>query len=205
MEALMLENWLSSSTRCKADGVLQYSGQSYSLFLQGITFNPSRLVVPTKKAHILLEHAAREGKQHEMQEVKCSFYPCEVQTFGLHIKLDTGACFSLKYIPHIPLTLMPHTHTHTHPHTQILFRSYFSEGKNVNSEPVLRALLEEVGLDPDKALALLQDKEAVQHFEEGIREALRKGRCRNLSGFDYRMSSGNVSTFVSRYFCCSPL
>jgi len=100
---------------------------------------------------------------------------------------------------------MPHTHTHTHPHTQILFRSYFSEGKNVNSEPVLRALLEEVGLDPDKALALLQDKEAVQHFEEGIREALRKGRCRNLSGFDYRMSSGNVSTFVSRYFCCSPL
>jgi len=109
----------------------------------GITFNPSRLVVPTKKAHILLEHAAREGKQHEMQE--------------------------------------------------ILFRSYFSEGKNVNSEPVLRALLEEVGLDPDKALASLQDKEAVQHFEEGIREALRKGRCRNLSGFDYRMSSGNVS------------
>ena len=69
----------------------------------------------------------------------------------------------------------------------------------------MRALLEEVGLDPDKALALLQDKEAVQHFEEGIREALRKGRCRNLSGFDYRMSSGNVSTFVSRYFCCSPL
>jgi len=93
----------------------------------------------------------------------------------------------------------------SHPHTQILFRSYFSEGKNVNSEPVLRALLEEVGLDPDKALALLQDKEAVQHFEEGIREALRKGRCRNLSGFDYRMSSGNASTFVSRYFCCSPL
>ena len=36
---------------------------------QGITFNPSRLVVPTKKAHILLEYAAREGKQHEMQEV----------------------------------------------------------------------------------------------------------------------------------------
>ena len=45
----------------------------------------------------------------------------------------------------------------------------------MNSEPVLRALLEEVGLDPEKALALLQNKKAVEHFEDGIREALRKG------------------------------
>ena len=68
-----------------------------------------------------------------------------------------------------------HTHTHAHTHTQVLFRSYFAEGKNVNSEPVLRALLEEVGLDPEKALALLQNKKAVERFEDGIREALRKG------------------------------
>lgn len=27
-------------------------------------------MVPTKKAHILLSHAAREGKQHELQEVR---------------------------------------------------------------------------------------------------------------------------------------
>ena len=45
----------------------------------------------------------------------------------------------------------------------------------MNSEPVLRALLEEVGLDPEKALALLQNKKAVERFEDGIREALRKG------------------------------
>ena len=71
-------------------------------------------------------------------------------------------------------------HANTHAtHIQILFRSYFSEGKNVNSEPVLRAMLEEVGLDPEKALASLQDKAAVQCFEDGIREAMRKGkRCR---------------------------
>ena len=37
--------------------------------LQGITFNPNRLVVPTKKAHILLAEAAKEGKQHALQEV----------------------------------------------------------------------------------------------------------------------------------------
>ena len=39
-------------------------------FLQGlkIDYSPGRRVVPTKKAHILLEYAEREGKQHEFQE-----------------------------------------------------------------------------------------------------------------------------------------
>ena len=44
------------------------------IFIQGITFSPNMLVVPTKKAHILLEYAAKEGKQHELQEVRSYCY-----------------------------------------------------------------------------------------------------------------------------------
>lgn len=60
----------------------------------------------------------------------------------------------------------------------------------MNSEPVLRALLEEVGLDPEKALASLQNKKAIQHFEDGIREALRKGEMQEEGG-------KNISQFVT--------
>jgi predicted DsbA family dithiol-disulfide isomerase len=45
----------------------------------GISFNPNRMVVPTKKAHILLAQAANEGKQHRLHEVGkinlCSLVP----------------------------------------------------------------------------------------------------------------------------------
>ena len=37
--------------------------------MQGITFNTNRLVVPTKKPHIVLDFVSKHGKQHEMQEV----------------------------------------------------------------------------------------------------------------------------------------
>ncbi|KAL5491226.1 hypothetical protein EMCRGX_G016473 [Ephydatia muelleri] len=34
----------------------------------GIVFNNSRLVLPTKKAHMLLDHASKQGKQHELHD-----------------------------------------------------------------------------------------------------------------------------------------
>lgn len=91
----------------------------------GINFTPSRLVVPTKKAHILLAHADKKGKQHEFQEV--------------------------------------------------LFRAYFSDGQNISDEGILHNLLTEVGLDGEKAMAALQDTEAVQSYEAEVEEAVRKG------------------------------
>lgn len=93
---------------------------------QGINFNSNRLVVATKKPHIILDFAAKHGKQHEMQEV--------------------------------------------------LFRSYFSDGRNVSADDVLRELVSEVGLDPDKAIAALTDEEYVREFEEGVVESKQKGK-----------------------------
>lgn len=95
------------------------------MYIQGINFNPNRLVVPTKKPHIILDFAAKYGKQHEMQEV--------------------------------------------------LFRAYFSEGRNVASDDVLKDLVSEVGLDADKALASLKDTKFVHEFEKGIKETQNKG------------------------------
>ena len=94
--------------------------------VQGINFSLNRLVVPTKKPHIILDFAGKHGKQHEMQEV--------------------------------------------------LFRAYFSDGRNVSSDEVLKELVEEVGLDADKALAALKDTEYVSEFEKGIRESYSKGK-----------------------------
>ena len=82
-------------------------------------------MVPTKKAHMLLDYASDEGKQHEMQE--------------------------------------------------ILFRAYFSEGKNITSEVVLRELAGEAGLDVEKAMTAIKSSKASDKFEEAIKESLRKG------------------------------
>ena len=57
----------------------------------------------------------------------------------------------------------------------MLFRAYFAEGRNVNSEEVLAELLGEVGLDKDKALASIKDTTAQREFEEGVEEAMNKG------------------------------
>ena len=68
----------------------------------------------------------------------------------------------------------------------------------MNLEPVLRSLLEEVGLDPEKALASVQNKKAIQHFEDGIREALRKGEMQEEGG-------KNISQFVTLVRFGSPI
>lgn len=83
-------------------------------------------MVPTKKAHMILDYAAKEGKQHQMQE--------------------------------------------------ILFRSYFSEGKNVTSDDILKGLASEASLDTDKAMAAIKSSKASDKFEEDIKESLRKGK-----------------------------
>ena len=56
----------------RGQAIVSYPNIVFKAFIfspQGITFNPSRLVVPTKKAHILLDYAVSEGKQHQLQEV----------------------------------------------------------------------------------------------------------------------------------------
>ena len=84
-------------------------------------------MVPTKKAHIILDYASKEGKQHEMQE--------------------------------------------------ILFRSYFSDGKNIASDEVLRKSASEAGLDVDKAMAAIKNSQASDKFDEDVKESLKKGIC----------------------------
>lgn len=97
----------------------------YHCSCQGIDFTPNRLVVPTKKPHIILDFASKHSKQHQMQE--------------------------------------------------ILFRAYFSEGRDVSSDEVLKELVSEVGLNPNEALAALSEKEYVENFEEGIKQTKTKG------------------------------
>ncbi len=46
----------------------------WNIYSQGINFNPNRLVVPTKKPHIILDFAEAHGKQHEMQEALFKAY-----------------------------------------------------------------------------------------------------------------------------------
>ena len=58
---------------------------------------------------------------------------------------------------------------------QVLFRAYFSEGQNIADEGVLRSLVKEVGLDDGRAMAALHDTEAIQKYEEEVKEATRKG------------------------------
>lgn len=119
----------------------------YIHLLQGITFNPNRLVVPTKKPHIVLDFASKHGKQHEMQEV--------------------------------------------------LFRAYFSDGRDVSSDDVLKELVSEVGLDPDQAMAAIADKEYVREFDEGIKESKIKGdtafrECRECHYHYFCLQQGSL-------------
>ena len=58
---------------------------------------------------------------------------------------------------------------------QVLFRAYFSEGQNIADEGVLRSLVKEVGLHDGRAMAALHDIEAIQKYEEEVKEATRKG------------------------------
>lgn len=76
--------------------------------------------------------------------------------------------------PHIILDFAG-KHGKQHEMQEVLFRAYFAEGRNVSSDEVLKELVEEVGLDSEKALAALTDTEYVTEFEEGIKESRVKG------------------------------
>ena len=76
--------------------------------------------------------------------------------------------------PHILLDFAE-AHGKQHEMQEVLFKAYFSEGRNVSSSDVLKELAGEVGLDQDKAIAALTDKACVQKFEEGIKETKIKG------------------------------
>ena len=93
--------------------------------MQGIEFTKQRLMIPTRRAHLLMDYAAKHGRQHEMQEA--------------------------------------------------LFKAYFAEGRNVNSEAVLQEVASEVGLDPKAVLEHLTDAAAQSKYEEEVKEAQRKG------------------------------
>ena len=58
---------------------------------------------------------------------------------------------------------------------EVLFRAYFSEGRNVSSDDVLKELVSEVGLNPNEALAALSDSKYIREFEEGIGQTKMKG------------------------------
>lgn len=111
-------------------------------------------MVPTKKAHMILDYASKEGKQHEMQE--------------------------------------------------ILFRSYFSDGKNVASDDILTGLASEAGLDTDKAMAAIKNSKASDKFEEDIKESLRKGKDINYCLDTSMKLFVNITNFP-RYHWCSLL
>ncbi len=66
-------------------------------------------------------------------------------------------------------------HGKQHEMQEVLFRAYFSEGRNVSSNEVLKELVEEVGLDSGKALAALRDSGYVSGFEKGVKESSAKG------------------------------
>ena len=73
--------------------------------------------------------------------------------------------------PPWPRPLPGHT-----PSPQVLFRSYFTDGKNIASDIVLGGILAEVGLNVERAMARLSDSTAVREFEEAVKDAQRKGR-----------------------------
>lgn len=58
---------------------------------------------------------------------------------------------------------------------EVLFRAYFSEGRNVSSDDVLKELVGEVGLNPNEALAALSDTKYIHEFEEAIKQTKVKG------------------------------
>ena len=58
---------------------------------------------------------------------------------------------------------------------EVLFRAYFSEGRNVSSDDVLKELVSEVGLNPNEALAALSDTKYIHEFEEAIKQTKLKG------------------------------
>ena len=62
-----------------------------------------------------------------------------------------------------------------HEMQEILFRSYFSDGKNITSDDVLRKLAGEAGLDVDKAMAAVKNKQTLDKMEKDVKESFRKG------------------------------
>lgn len=58
---------------------------------------------------------------------------------------------------------------------QRLFQAYFSEGKNIANEDILREIVTEEGLDGNVAMATLKDSDLNRRYEEELMEANRKG------------------------------
>jgi predicted DsbA family dithiol-disulfide isomerase len=78
--------------------------------------------------------------------------------------------------PHIILDFA-HKHGKQHEMQEVLFRAYFSEGRNVSSDDVLKELVSEVGLNPNEALGALADTKYIREFEEAIKETKLKGQA----------------------------
>ena len=64
----------SSSNKCST---------ACSFFMvQGIVFSNARLMLPTKKAHMLLGHASKHGKQHVLLEAIFRAYHCSARNIN---------------------------------------------------------------------------------------------------------------------------
>lgn len=79
----------------------------------------------TTKAHLLLNLAYEQGKQHELSE--------------------------------------------------ILFRTYFQEGKDINSDSILEQCAVEAGIEPNVVKMVQQDPKTIGQYEEEIKESIQKG------------------------------
>lgn len=98
--------------------------------------------------------------------------------------------------PHIILNFALQ-HGKQHEMQEVLFRAYFSEGRNVSSNDVLKELVSEVGLNPNEALAALSDSKYVREFEDDIKQTKLKGmswKCMSLCVLQELFNSSGISS-----------
>ena len=67
-----------------------------------------------------------------------------------------------------------------HELAEILFRTYFQEGKDINSDSVLEKCVEEAGIDPGMVKMVQQDPKLKGQYEEEVKESITKGLLRVL-------------------------
>lgn len=65
-----------------------------------------------------------------------------------------------------------------HELSEILFRTYFEEGKDINSDSILEQCVAEAGLEPNVVKMVQKDPKTIRQYEEEIKEAIQKGLLR---------------------------
>ena len=68
-----------------------------------------------------------------------------------------------------------------HDLSEILFRTYFQEGKDINSDSILEKCAAEVGIEPNVIKMVQREPKYVRQYEEEIKESIQKGNCCNTN------------------------